>query len=495
MKRFFSVFITVIFVFLAIMPAFAEQGCSCGKTPLVLVSGMNTFPLVLDKGTATEKQVFPPSIDIKSILLKAVPGLLSAAIFRDWNKFGDAFIPLATDLLEPAAFNPDGTSKYNVTTATFPKSLANYPGLASGGNEFGMLHTACDKLGADHTYFFNYDWRADPVANAADLKDYIENVKTETRHSKVDIAACSLGAAQILAYMAEYGTDDLESCVFLSPMLSGAYIASECMTNKIEIDSVALLRYINFNMKSKDGGKSAVTSILEISDFVGLLKPVLNLLNNGIDALNDRLADELVKDVFVTMPGIWAAMRSDAYETAKKNLLDETVNAELIKKIDYFHTNVRLKTADILETAMANGVKITICSHYNTPAIPIFESAGETGDGVLDTFCTSGGAFSAPIGKTLPAGYVQAHNIGGKNYISPNNVIDASTCLLPDKVWFFKNIRHVGCPYGSEYNEFVFWLLEQDVQPTVWNDAQHPQFMATDDGGKTLRQTFGNGAS
>lgn len=489
MKKLLSIALALILVLTATVPAFAAGANDDGKTPLVLVSGMNTYPLYLDQGTENEKQVFPPNIDITGILLKGVPGLLSAAVFRDWNKFGDAFIPMAYDLLEPVAFNPDGTSKYNVTTATFPESLANYPDLASGGNEFGLLHTACDKLGADHVYFFNYDWREDPVKNAVDLNSMIEKAKTETGHSKVDIAACSLGAPQILAYMVTYGTADLDSCVFLSPMLSGAYIASECMTNRIEIDGGALMRYLSFNMKSEDGGKSPVTSIMEILDFVGLMEPVLNILNNGIDSLYGRISDELMKEVFVTMPGIWAAMRDDAYETAKQSLLDETLNAELIKKIDYFHYNIQLKTKEILETAIANGVNIAICSHYNTPAIPIFESAGRTGDGVLDNFCTSGGATSAPIGETLPAGYVQKNYLSGINYISPDNVIDASTCLLPDKVWFFKDIRHVGCPYGSDYNEFVFWLLESDGQPTVFGDPAHPQFMSTNDQGQTLYPT------
>ena len=57
---------------------------------------------------------------------------------------------------------------------------------------------------------------------------------------------------------------------------------------------------------------------------------------------------------------------------------------------------------------------------------------------------------------------------------------------MPDKVWFFKNLRHVGCPYDSEYNEFVFWLMEQEEQPTVFSNPLYPQFFATDDGGKTI---------
>ena len=40
-----------------------------------------------------------------------------------------------------------------------------------------------------------------------------------------------------------------------------------------------------------------------------------------------------------------------------------------------------------------------------------------------------------------------------------------------------------------EFNDFIFWLLEQEEQPTVWTDAAHPQFMAAGDKGMTLHPT------
>ncbi|MEI6579679.1 MAG: hypothetical protein WCN92_09485, partial [Eubacteriales bacterium] len=47
-------------------------------------------------------------------------------------------------------------------------------------------------------------------------------------------------------------------------------------------------------------------------------------------------------------------------------------------------------------------------------------------------------------------------------------------------------VNHVACPYGSDYNAFVLWLLEQKSQPTVWTDARYPQFSGTNDDGRTL---------
>ena len=67
--------------------------------------------------------------------------------------------------------------------------------------------------------------------------------------------------------------------------------------------------------------------------------------------------------------------------------------------------------------------------------------------------------------------------------------MDASTCLYPDQVWFFRGVAHIGTLYGSEFCDFVFWLLEQPGQATVWTDAAHPQFMAAGGNGMTLHKT------
>ncbi len=485
MKKLFCIMLALIMAATGFVPVYAAQGS--GKTPLIVVSGMNVFPLYKDKGTPDEQQVFLPKFDIQRLILQGLYGAASAAVYQDWNKLGDVLIPVAYKLFEPIAFNADGTSKYNVTTDTFPESLANYPDMTTGtGGERGLLHTACDKLGTDYVYFFNYDWREDPMKNAVDLNTMIEKAKRETGNSKVDIAACSLGGAQILAYIEKYGTENIENLVFVTGVLEGAHISSDLMTYKAKIDKGAFIRYIDSKTKTSDGTQGTLTQILEVLNFLGILDPVLNLTNNGINALYGRLANELVKNNFCTMPGIWATVRNEVYEQVKKSLLDETVNAELIQKIDYFHYHVRLKTKELLQNAMQNGVRVAICSHYNSPLVPIFESAGQQGDSVLDSYCTSGGATTAPIGTTLPTGYVQQNYLDGKNYISPDKVIDASPCLLPELVWFFRDVGHVGCPYQSDYNEFVFWLLETKTQQTVWADPAHPQFLATDNRGKTL---------
>ena len=488
MKKLFSVLFAFVFISLAVVPAFASQNCCCGHTPLVVVGGMNNYPLVRDEGTKNETQVWPPVIDYKKVASAAFLGLSDAALSLNRNKFADRIIPLANSLFEPAACDANGNSKYNITTKTFPLSMENYPEIVASGykSEEGIVHTACDKLGADHVYYFNYDWRLDPMELAKALNNMIETVKAQTRHNKVDIAVCSLGGSTALAYLQEFGCNDIESCVFLSSAFSGSLAASEIFTGHVTVDKTALKQYLRINVNLKNNMDCVLDTFVDVLDETGSLGIIVMLANKFIGSLQERVFKEVLIDNLCTMPGMWSLVREDAYEQAKDTLLDKTKYAGLIKKIDSFHYNVRQKRKEIITDAMRKGMTVYFCSHYNDAMIPLYPSAVVQSDGLIETVCTSAGAVCAPLGSTLPKGYVQKNTCCGKNHLSADGIIDASTCMFPEQTWFFNNVAHVGCPYGSEYSEFVFWLLSSQTQQTVWSNPLYPQFMTSEDRGATI---------
>jgi hypothetical protein len=369
--------------------------------------------------------------------------------------------------------------------------MANYPDLINHAttSEEGLLRDACDKLGADHVYYFNYDWRLDPLEHAEKLNAMIQRVKTETGHNKVDITACSLGGSLTLAYFAEFGYDDIDSCLFLSSAFSGSLAASEILTGQITIDKTALKHYLRLNINANNDLDYILDTFVEVLDQTGSLEKLVDFLNGMLGALKDRALKEVMVDTLGTMPGMWSLVREGSYEQAKSALLDSPKYAALITRIDDFHYNVREKRQELIENAMQSGVKIFFSSNYEDSMIPAFPSAIKQSDGLIETVCTSTGATIAQLGEKLPDGYIQVNDCCGKNHISPDRVIDASTCMFPEQVWFFRGIAHVGTQYDSEYNDFVFWLLEQEDQPTVWTDAAHPQFMAAGDNGMTLHPT------
>lgn len=467
--------------------AAAESPCACGHTPLVVVSGMNTYPLFINKGTPEEQQVWAPPMDYLEIFAKTAYGAAASLLNSDWMRLRKVLVPLAREILDPVACNPDGTSKYNLDTVTFPKSVDNYPEFAAivwGGQ--ALLNTSRERIGGDHTYFFNYDWRLDPVGNARDLHRFIQTVKTETKHAKVDLAVCSMGGAQTLAYFHLFGGGDIENCVFLSSVVGGTLIVGDLLNKRLTVDTDLVVRYADEKLMAGGLVNHLVSMLLHSMNSSGRLDTLIDWINAGILTIGDIAFSEVLADVFCTMPGIWALVTEDSYESAKQTMLDPTKHAALIEKIDYFQYNIHQQRGEILQSVMDEGVMVAFCSHYNRTSLPIFEAADQHSDGVVETPCSSAGAYCAPLDQTLPEDYVQQRFLGEYDYISPDRVIDASTSLFPDRVWFFRDIGHVACPYKSAYNEFVFWLLESEQQPTVHTDEAYPQFFGTNNGGMTL---------
>ena len=85
------------------------------------------------------------------------------------------------------------------------------------------------------------------------------------------------------------------------------------------------------------------------------------------------------------------------------------------------------------------------------------------------------GATCAPITKTLDENYRQAKRSCGHNHLSPDGIIDASTCSFPEYTWFFRDNGHND--FSDEYLEFVNWALNYRGQPTVRSAKSYPQFM------------------
>jgi hypothetical protein len=74
----------------------------------------------------------------------------------------------------------------------------------------------------------------------------------------------------------------------------------------------------------------------------------------------------------------------------------------------------------------------------------------------------------------LGTDYEQAVNCG-HNHISPDNIIDASTCMFPEYTWFVKGMMHTN--FNSDYHNLVKWILASETQPNVFDNPNFPQFL------------------
>lgn len=479
-KRILSVILAAVMLLGCASAAFAVYGCNCGTSPLIVVSGMAAWPLVQDEGTENEKQVFAPDTESILKLVGEIAGPLALfAVNKDYNKLGDSLIPAVKELLEPLACNADGSSKYNITTNIYPESMENYPEFANNteftANEPAVVREAVEKIGADHVYYFNYDWRLDPMDHAKELRKYVEKAKAETGHDKVNLAGASMGGTIIASYLAMYGSDDIDNFTMLSSAFTGTSIVGNLYNGRLEINKDGLVRILKEVV-----GVEAVNILFDALDKAGVFDILVNFADSLFANLQDRIYDEVFQDTFITMPGIWDLIALEDYEDAKAYLLDPRTDANLIARVDNYHYNVQAKLPELLEEAMENGVKVNVVSHYNMQGVPITPSYNEQNDNVIDTKYTSGYAVCAYLDETLPADYKQQNTVckdATHNHISADRIIDASTCLLPEQTWFLKNQKHVGYMYHTELMDFILMLCLGDIQYTVDNTQQYSQFM------------------
>ena len=273
-----------------------------------------------------------------------------------------------------------------------------------------------------------------------------------------------------IAYMSKYSCERINKCVFLSSTFCGTYVVSDLFQGKLRVGSTELRNFINTYL----GENKYLSPLLMIIYKTGILDILANVVNNFCQENKDVVYDEVLKDVFGNMPSLWTLVLPEDYVSCKKFMFGgkEDEYAGIIKIADELQ-DMMAKRDDMLKKAVADGMKICVVANYGRQVIPIYDRSSQNGDGTLETQLVSGGAIVAPIGETLGEDYVSSN----LEYLSPSREIDASTCLFPEYTWFIKDAPHVSGNYGSDYSDFIFWLVDYEGQPSIRSNAKYPQFM------------------
>ncbi|HZJ78190.1 MAG TPA: hypothetical protein VFD52_05290 [Clostridia bacterium] len=479
MKKTICVVLSIVFSLTCWLPVIAVNECNCGNTPLIFVTGMNSSPLYLDHATEYEKTIFPPTAnDIIGTIGKASVPLISNLVGKNWDGAFNSLVDCFDSMFEYIKCNPDGTSKHDIFSF-------GYDGSAASNDRTGVLSStkalgakAAEQIGDDHVYAFVYDWRLDPMEHAVELNNFVQNVKDETNHSKVSFISISMGGIVTAAYLHLFGSGDLENLVMLSSAFFGVEMIGDILTGRFDIDIDGVVRLICQNLKRMPLG-NLFSCVLKTMNKVCVFDSLQCFLDDFVHSYGDRMLEDVVKPLFSYMPSVWGLIPEKDYDEAKSLLLDENENAALIEKIDYYHYNVRLNVENIINDAISNGTNFYVISSYNSQGVPIGEGNDLHSDTVIDTIYTSAGATCAPIGETLIENYVQA--IGcGHNHLSPDRIIDASTCKWPEQTWFVKNMTHVGQTISGNNTEFYLWLAKSDEQCYIHSNSDFPQFLEFD---------------
>ena len=476
MKKALSLILSVLLLCGLLIPAAAKAE---PVTPVLIISGMGSRPMTDHE---TGKSVFPPATDtIVKGVFEALGPILGTLVLQNgflFDKFGaDAVHGMFADL----ACDEDGKSVKQIDSEVFPESMDHYKDTFAEAtvNENGMVRSVGERVGWENTYFFNYDWRMNPLDIAEDLHVLVQTIKAKY-NTKISVVALSMGGNVAMAYLSLYGAEDFKTLVLASTAFLGVEMVGRMLAGDLTVTSQAVLNYfvpffksLNLNVLS-----AGFDGLAKVAQKTG--KPLTNrYLANLVAALKDPLYHKVFRDTFARFLGVWSFVPAKFYAEAKALVRTyTTVSDSFLAKTEQLQS-VQKSVPKLLKKAEKSGTNVYIVGAYGFGGIPVTKAANNHTDNLIDTHLMTGNCVVAPYGKTLADVKNTRKAVctdPSHDHRSTDGVIDASFGLRPERTWVIKGMSHVEFGYDHETADLVLWLLTSDKAVDVRSNPQFPQF-------------------
>lgn len=503
-RKTLSVLLCAVLVALCVVPAFADD--TKANHPILYVEGFNGAPLYKN---GTEKVFMPDASDLSGTITSLITTLLKfsgqkniAKLKGDINgeaaaydDFIDAIIDAVGGVFGKFACDKNGEPIEDGIDVLDVDRFGNCNKIDESNIKEAVIRETGIELGKDMVYYFTYDWRLSLIDTAAKLNDAIEQIKAETGYDKVSLVGMSMGGALINTYTTIYGYGSVCNLTMSSSAFKGLQYIGEIFNGQTEIDGDLLADLIDDFLADN----VSLSDLLSYSNLYATLLDDVNTAikydTEGTSALGasaedatepkNKIKNDILIPYFAYLPGLWTFVPEEYYDSAVDYVFGAGgrlgESALYIAKLDTYHL-IQMNAETNLRRAMRNGVTVTVVSHYNTHIAPVTPvSKNLTGDVTIETVGTSGGATTAPIGEIFADDYQQA-KYPEKNYMSPDWMIDASTCMFPDQTWFIKDMKHMEFDPKEEGNncDLFIWLANATEQYTIDSNELYPQFLLYD---------------
>lgn len=464
----------------------AEDKCNCGHCPLIVLPGINHSPTYLydenDKpvmDSKGEKQIGGTLLILntddllKKILPKALFSLLATIATQHNILLDKVAYEAAATAFSIQKCDDEGNYVNNLKTQRW-----NYPLSQMTEKEVEWVYRMVpmqrivDIIKANHTYFYTFNLVGDPMQSAKELDEYIDMVKKQTGHDKVDLLPVSLGGTILTAYLDAYGHKDINSIVGVVACLNGTDIVADMMAR-------------DFNISDEYLHHEYIPTILKESNGRGTLGYLINCILHilpqaGFNALLTGAMSGLLDTMVLNCPQMWAMIPSYRYDALASRYL--SAKPVLKAKTDRFQ-QARLNLKQNILDAVADGVKVNFISGSGLAFgeemytfFSIMSSSGKVNsDGIINLSSTALGTTGTVGGATIAK---QAHDnpdYPGYSYLSPDGTIDISTAVLPDNTWvFLKQYHEVG--NNDVVLNLAKALLLGEIENVHSNPAKYPQY-------------------
>ena len=464
----------------------ADGKCNCGHCPLIVLPGINHSPTYLydenDKpvmDSKGEKQIGGTLLILntddllKKILPKALFSLLATIATQHNILLDKVAYEAAATAFSIQKCNDEGNYVNNLKTQRW-----NYPLSQMTEDEVNWVYRMVpmqrivDIIRPNHTYFYTFNLVGDPMQSAKELDEYIDMVKKQTGHDKVDLLPVSLGGTILTAYLDAYGHKDINSIVGVVACLNGTDIVADLMAR-------------DFNISDEYLHHEYIPTILKESNGRGTLGYLINCILHilpqaGFNALLTGAMSGLLDTMVLNCPQMWAMVPSYRYDALASRYL--SAKPVLKAKTDRFQ-QARLNLKQNVLDAVADGVKVNFISGSGLAFgeemytfFSIMSSSGKVNsDGIINLSSTALGTTGTVGGATIAK---QAHDnpdYPGYSYLSPDGTIDIATAVLPDNTWvFLKQYHEVG--NNDVVLNLAKALLLGEIENVHSNPAKYPQY-------------------
>ena len=469
-----------------------KSSCSsgCEFYPTIIVPGLGQSSVcvtdddgnfVLDKD-GNKVTAFPAYIQTDKIIKELlIPAVMSLTLQKDAG-FSDAFAKVIDESFGINACDLNAKTGKNVVTEKF---LHSYAECTDYEKEIINTHIPFEMyptdLPADHIYYFAYNSFGNHIDLADELYDFIQMVKKQTGHKKVNLVPLSQGSS-IVSAMLEYHPevmDQLHKVMFVVPALDGSIIIGDVFNGRINfLDSDYLYNGFLEEIRLLD---EFTARLIEIAARILPDEVIMAALNKGVK--------NLVENTMIRSTSMWALCPSFDYKTAAAKYLSSPEMANIKKQTDRYY-QAQLHARDNIKKLKSKGVQVFDVAEYNYAVINVGENWNKmNGDFIIHLDSTSMGAYSANCGETLPKGYKQKNthcSNPAHNHISPDRVVDASAGLLPDTTFYFNGQRHDLTRNNDVILRLAMQLIANDNIKNVYSSPEFPQFLSGRDVRKLL---------
>ena len=458
-----------------------ECGGDCDVSPVIILPGINHSPTYLydendelyldaDGNTVGGTLLILELSKLWGTLPKLVVSLLATLLLQHNIGLEDAAYDAASAAFWVQQCDDNGNHVQNLQTQRWYHPISE---MTQDDKEWLYrmipLQRVEEAIGGDHIYMFTFNLVGDPMQSAAELDEYIEMVKEQTGHDKVTLLPVSLGGTILTAYLDAYGHEDLDQIVNVVACLNGTDIVADMMDRKWNLADDYL--YHEF-----------IPPILGDDAALGyLINIILHILpRSGVDAILTGAISGILDTIMINCPQIWAMIPSYRYDALAERYLNDPAKAKLKEKTDRFQ-EARLDLEKNILAAVEDGVRVNTIAASNLDFgeqdytfFGIVASASDhNSDGIINLGSTTIGATGAAGDQTLAdVEYTKNTKCSNPNHnhVSPDNMVDVSTAVLPENTWIFLEQHH---EVGN--NDVVLNLVQAIIEGKVSNVNDDPE--------------------